>query len=994
LKSLRTYLLVIAALFVILLTAAAAVLVRQTEAAARAETRAQMLQTARAMGLVVDGKLQGYVSLLQALASSGAAQRRDFAALDRDARQALRQPGAWIVVTERSGEQRVNTRLPQGARLFRFPMEQSVWAELDKGAPSISNLRRGALAPQTLRVDMPIMEGGKARYAISAVFQPSLFRQVLDAQRVPERRYAAILDREGTLIWRNAEQERYAGQAATPDVQSKLRSAAEGTMLSRSLDGVATELAFSRSPDSGWVFLIAAPRGELGGGLSRAFEDGAILAALLLAAALGVGLLGARALMGDIGKLAAGGARIRAGQPPAFARSRFEEFGALSALLSQSITERDEVRERFDLAQEVGGIGSWDWDSLRDEGRVSDTYKRMHGLTHVEGPLKFAQVLEVIHPDDREGYLERLAAAKTRPEPSTNAYRVVHADGSVCWVHAKGRPIFDEGGRVVRSLGIVRDATAEHEAEMALRRLNEMLERQVEERTHERDRLWSLARDPFVVTDHQGVWLAASPAWATLLGHPLDSFVGRTSEWLQHPDDVPRMRAEHGRLAAGEVTERFESRFRAKDGTYRWLSWTAVPDGGRVYGVARDVTAEKEQAQALKTTEAALRQAQKMEAVGQITGGVAHDFNNLLTPIVATLDRLGKRGVGEERSDRMVAIARRAAGRARTLVQQLLAFSRRQPLRTGAVDLKACLDGMRPLLETTVGPKVAIEIDVAPSLAPAVADANQLELAILNLAVNARDAMPDGGALAIRARLREVAEGRVEGLAGGDYVELTLRDTGVGMPADVIERAIEPFFTTKGLGHGTGLGLSMVHGLMAQLGGGMEITSALGEGTTVRLWLRPGQPEAAQAEEIAQALALSSAGRVLLVDDEPLVRTTAAHMLADLGYEVVECHSADAALALLGADTFDIVVTDHLMPGRSGAELGRIVRERWPSTELLIVSGYADVNDIAPDLPRLSKPFTQIELAQALLALAPARSPAAEPQHVRTEPDGGEMRGD
>jgi PAS domain S-box-containing protein len=676
--------------------------------------------------------------------------------------------------------------------------------------------------------------------------------------------------------------------------------------------------------------------------------------------------------------IAAIGACVRARTPAASAQ------GSLTSLLADAVTERDDLRERFDLAQEVGGIGSWDWDSLRDEGRVSDTYKRMHGL-QAPGPLKFAQVLEVIHPDDRQGYLERLAAAKTRPELSTNAYRVIHPDGSICWVQAKGRPIFDETGRMVRSLGIVRDATAEHEAEAALRRLNEVLERQVEERTLERDRLWNIARDPFVVADERGVWLAASPAWSTLLGYPLESFIGRTSEWLEHPDDIARIHAEHRRLEAGLVTERFESRFRAKDGTYRWLSWTAVPDGGRFYGVARDITDEKAQAEALLAAEAALHQAQKMEAVGQITGGVAHDFNNLLTPIVATLDILEKRGLDDARSERMVAIAQEAAERAQKLVQQLLAFARRQPLEASVLDVAACLQRMRPLLETTVGPRVDLAIDAAPGLAPVIADANQLELAILNLAVNARDAMAEGGALTIRAAARDFPRGHAAGLEPGPYVEVMIADTGVGMPQSVLERAIEPFFTTKGMGRGSGLGLSMVHGLMAQLGGGMEIASRAGEGATVRLWLRAGKVMAAPAVVRPAEPVARRGGRALLVDDEPLVRASVAQMLAEVGYDVVDCDGADAALQCLQSGVFDVMVTDHLMPGRSGAELARIVGKRWPATAVLIISGYADLGDIAPDLPRLGKPFRQAELAEAL---ARAAKPPQSARAAYTEQDG------
>jgi PAS domain S-box-containing protein len=536
-------------------------------------------------------------------------------------------------------------------------------------------------------------------------------------------------------------------------------------------------------------------------------------------------------------------------------------------------------------------------------------------------------------------------------------------------VASRGRPIF-EGDRAVAAVGIVRDVTAEHEAEAALRRRNEMLAQQVEERTQERDRLWNLAKDPFVVADSQGVWLAASPAWSSLLGYPLEAFLGRTSEWLEHPEDTARTRAEDRRLAEGHVTERFENRFRAADGSYRWFSWTAVPEGGRFYSVARDVTAEKAHAESLQKAEIALREAQKMESIGQITGGVAHDFNNLLTPIVGTLDLLQQRGLPDARSERMVVNALEAAERARMLVQRLLAFARRQPLRTEPVEVSDSLASLRPLLETTVGPQVRVEVEAPAGLPRVFADPQQLELALLNLAVNARDAMPDGGVLTLSAR--PVGPQLPEGLelAPGRYLEVSVADTGVGMPPNVVKRAIEPFFSTKGLGRGTGLGLSMVHGLMAQLGGGMRIDSALGAGATVRLFLPVTEAEAAVSPARALRPAAGGAqGRVLLVDDEALARGSAAEMLDQAGYDVVEAASAEAALERLAQESFDIMITDHLMPGLSGAELARRAREAWPALPVLVVSGYADVDDIVPDLPRLAKPFRQAELLDAVAEL-------------------------
>ena len=396
-----------------------------------------------------------------------------------------------------------------------------------------------------------------------------------------------------------------------------------------------------------------------------------------------------------------------------------------------------------------------------------------------------------------------------------------------------------------------------------------------------------------------------------------------------------------------------------------------VEDGRvvRIIGSGRDVTAQVE-------AEEQLRQSQKMDAIGQLTGGVAHDFNNLLTPILGGLDRLQRKGVGDTRDQRLIEGALQSAERARTLVQRLLAFARRQPLQPTAVDVAQLVEGMVEILAGTMGPQIRIQVEAAADLAPALADANQLEMAILNLAVNARDAMPEGGTLRISATNETVAAGHRSNAKPGRYLRLKVTDTGVGMDEATLAHAIEPFYSTKGLGRGTGLGLSMVHGLAAQLGGALALRSRLSEGTTVDLWLPIAEEGAATAPDAERASAseeTSSTGTALLVDDEDLVREAAADMLADLGFEVVQARSAEEALELLQAGLApDLLVTDHLMPGLTGTELVRMVAERHPGLPAIVVSGYAAVEGIAPDLPRLPKPFRRADLA-AIISRVMAR---------------------
>ena len=371
----------------------------------------------------------------------------------------------------------------------------------------------------------------------------------------------------------------------------------------------------------------------------------------------------------------------------------------------------------------------------------------------------------------------------------------------------------------------------------------------------------------------------------------------------------------------------------------------------------------------LEKTQEIARQAQKMEVIGQLTGNVAHDFNNLLTPIMGSLDLVLSRGVLTEGVLRSASVAMEAAERAKLLVQHLLAFARRQPLAPSPVDLQKLFEGMKDLLHSSLGPRSALILDIAPDLPPARADRHQLEMALLNLAVNARDAMPDGGSLTLSAR-HPRAEDRPATLMQGDFVCISVRDDGTGMDEATLAQAIEPFFSTKGAGHGTGLGLSMVHGLAAQLGGSLELFSSAGVGTTVVLWLPvASKPALAPPPPADAAAAEASKGTILVIDDEPVVRSGTAEMLSQLGYDVVQAASAREGLDLIG-DGLDpaVVVTDHIMPGMTGAELVLRLRAERPQMAVMIISGYQGIDLIAPDVVRLSKPFRQIHLIASLAA--------------------------
>jgi len=374
---------------------------------------------------------------------------------------------------------------------------------------------------------------------------------------------------------------------------------------------------------------------------------------------------------------------------------------------------------------------------------------------------------------------------------------------------------------------------------------------------------------------------------------------------------------------------------------------------------------------------AKLHEAQKLETLGQLTGGVAHDFNNLLTPVIGNLDLLRRRLQPGDASHRLIDSALQAASRAATLVQRLLAFARRQDLSVRSVDVAKLLDGMTDMIRRSLGPSIEVQISHAPDLPPARVDPNQLELAILNLAINARDAMPRGGTLTIEADSRS-SEGATL-LKPGNYVRIAVRDSGTGMDEQTLARAIEPFFSTKGLGKGTGLGLSMVHGLAAQLGGTLNLVSRPGDGTTAEIWL-PRAAELPRAEEAENRLAVGAPrdARILLVDDEDLVRCGTAEMLSDLGYSVLEANSGAEALRLLrSGEPVDLMITDYLMPGMNGVQLVDQARPLASSMQVLLITGYSTIAEgPGAAIPRLAKPFRQADLSKIIAEMLTREQPS------------------
>jgi PAS domain S-box-containing protein len=542
-------------------------------------------------------------------------------------------------------------------------------------------------------------------------------------------------------------------------------------------------------------------------------------------------------------------------------------------------------------------------------------------------------------------------------------------DGTRFWANAIIDAIKDEQGELIGFAKITRDLTERRMADQALAESRDMFRRLVQGVTDYA--LYMLSPEGIVTNWNSGA--------ERIKGYHPDEIVGEFFGRFYTPEElaagVPQQALETARTVGRYEREGWRVR---KDGT-RFLAHVIIDairdDDGTLLGFAkitRDITERAETQRKLEDAREQLLQAQKMEAIGQLTGGVAHDFNNLLMAVLSSLELLRKRMPQDEHMLRLLDNARRGAERGASLTRSMLAFARRQELAVGPLDVSDLIGSMEELLSGSVGADIEVQMQFAPDLPLALSDANQIAAAVLNLAVNARDAMPDGGTLTIAADEQVLSRANAD-LPAGRYVRLSVADTGEGMDAETLSHATEPFFTTKGVGKGTGLGLSMVHGIAHQSGGQFVLHSTLGQGTTAEIWLPQAETDVPAAPQtVDEAPTVDSIAerplRVLAVDDDALVLMNTASMLEDLGHEVVEANSGAEALARLSEGSFDLVVTDHAMPRMTGLQLATAIRERWPGTPILIATGYAELPDSSGyQPPRLAKPFAQADLEAAVL---------------------------
>ncbi|WP_024694830.1 PAS domain-containing sensor histidine kinase [Pseudomonas syringae] len=554
------------------------------------------------------------------------------------------------------------------------------------------------------------------------------------------------------------------------------------------------------------------------------------------------------------------------------------------------------------------------------------------------------------------------------------------------WWSFSFSPLIDEHGVTVGVLCATNETTrhvldqqaleeSEHRRQDLIKQLIE-LERQqtakLEARTLELDTFWTISPDPLAMLDFSGIFLRVNPAWTSILGWTEHELVGTSILNLLHPDDVASTQ-DALKHTVNHVLPLFENRYQHVDGTYHWFGWTAAPGNGLIFALGKDLTDEKQRIEALRLTEEALRQSQKMEAVGQLTGGLAHDFNNLLMGVTGNIELLQSRVKQERFSelDRYIGSALEGSRRAASLTHRLLAFSRRQTLAPKSTDLDQLVAGMDELIRRTVGPSIDMQVRPSQGLWSTMVDQHQLENSLLNLCINAKDAMPDGGQLLIETANRHldaVSAARYE-LTAGRYVELIVSDTGTGMTRDVMRRAFDPFYTTKPIGMGTGLGLSMIYGFARQSGGGVSIESQVGRGSKLTIFLPMFEGEAQLPEPDSSLILpapISAGGEtILVVDDEKAIRQLVTEVLEELGYQVLQAERGAEALVILQSKAaIDLLITDVGLPGgMNGRQVADAARAVRPDLNILFVTGYAENAALAhdtlePGMYVLPKPFS------------------------------------
>jgi PAS domain S-box-containing protein len=995
----RLILLVLASLLPLVLFAAFLVLGAYRSERASAERHAS--DTARALSIALDRELQGRIAALQALATAPSLLRGDIEGFRAQAAQvAADQPfGSAIHLSDANGRRLLDTRQPPGEALPERNSRESIRQVFASGQPVVSNVYLGALRQrEVVAVEVPVQRDGRVVYDLALTLPLESFGTLLRAQRLSEDWLAWIVDRAGAVVASAGTQP---GQAL-PSLAGLLPESQLGAVETKAAEEPQL-LASSRSRLSGWSVAVSLPVALLERTLHRSLALTAGGGILLLLLGTMLAAFTARGIVQPIEALARGavagdrGPRVR----PSGIREidgLAEALGAASVARRRAVVElRASERQLRLIANSLPVLISY-VDAEQRYRFVNHAYEEWFGkpreeiegrhLREVQGEAMYERL---------RGYVEAaLAGQKVQYEahfPSRN--------GASRWVEATYVPRIGADGRTQGYYVLVADISERRRAEEAARASEERLR---------------LARAAAGI----GLWdwdvQKGELLWSdeTFRIHGLEPGSAKPSyeTWFatMHPDDHERMAREVAERSYLRRDPDYEFRTVWPDGSVHW-----VISKGRVFrdeddrvvrltGVIYDVTQMREAAEALRTinetlaervatrtrqlereaeqrkmAEAALLQAQKLEAVGKLTGGVAHDFNNLLTTVIGNLELIGRAVAADERVRKLVTAAERAATRGARLTESLLAFARVRPMRRETIDVNLMVQEFSALVRRAVGEAVYVELDLDSAVDSIHTDPAQLEAALLNLALNARDAMPEGGTLRLQTRNRTLGGEDLadnEDARPGGFVEICVADTGIGIPEEVRRRVFEPFFTTKEIGKGSGLGLSQVFGFARQSGGDVRLESALGGGTTVRLLLPSVPARPPEPEVVVPAGEPTCGGRavILLVEDDAGVRDVTAELLTALGYGVLTARDGPEALTVLREHAdIDLVFSDIVMPGgMSGVTLARRARELRPEAQVLLTSGYAEAalaaENATDEFDLLRKPYNQLQLVERVRA--------------------------
>ncbi|MGQ4272942.1 PAS domain S-box protein [Terrihabitans sp. B22-R8] len=970
----------------------------------RAATERQLIETATALSLVVDRQIGEAATFNRVLATSPFLKTGDLKAFEQQAREALSDRHAWVTLMDARGQLLVNTRFPPGADLPHVSLSARPWTEMTNGA-SISNMMSSQLTgEEIITVNTPV-DVGSNRYLLSYVMRPSMFSSMLEQQSLPPGWVGNIIDGDNNVVARSFRSEEVRGSKVSGPMLSALAEADRGVVESFSFEGVPTLVAFSRSPVYRWTFGVSVPRellqNTITGNLALAAGGG--LALLVLGALLSRWV--SRSISRPVEGLAQSALALGQGKivdPP---RTRIKEVNAVGQALRdayQALQSRGaeliESETRLRLAVQATRLGIWDYDLSSGQHAFSRELFDVFGIAPTD-QVGIRTFLRQISERDRAAVFAQYRAFVETGNGGAHdlEFRIRRSErAGEAWVHASLKGAFDEESRLLQLSGTVLDVTERRTAE------------EVQRESEERFRAMADNAPALIwMTDPAGNVTFANAYHERMFGRPAADLYAQGWVDIVGADGNPFERPDVAAAISRHESLRFEMKVRDGSGNARWLRCEAVPrfsgpDGEFVgyVGCNIDVTEAKMTADLLERridertvelasankllltqieererVEATLRQVQRLEAVGQLTSGVAHDFNNLLTVVLGNV-ALAERHAAEGPLARRLANIRMAAERGASLVAQLLAFSRRQRLEPKIINLNETVVGMRELLQSSMGGSVAVEIALQDNLWPALVDPTQIELIILNLAINARDAMEVGGLLRVSTSNEVIREQpvRPEQPSPGEYVVVAVSDSGTGMSEDVMARVFEPFFTTKEVGKGSGLGLSQVLGFAKQSGGGVRIASREGRGTIVQVFL----PRAnAAPTEIPQPRSEGTPPRdeahcILVVDDDDLVREVTSSKLQALGYNVVEAANGPSALVALEENPLiELLVLDFAMPGMNGAEVARAAEKRRPGIPMMFVTGYADLSALeeVSGVPILHKPFRDEELAQQVESL-------------------------